>query len=211
MRYWMTQSLLSAWKYYENADDDRTDGAWESFLSTLRRERKEKTQPMLDGIRFESMVNALLSGERFEGWNDKWDAGARRIAKLCAGGQPQVPMSGEITVDGMDFTLYGIADYLKAGIIIDIKKVVRYEYGKYLDSPQHPMYFCLFHNAIRFDYLIFDGSTVHRETYRPGDFRPIEETIFEFIRFLRETGQIGTYKEMWSMNQKRESMIGETI
>ena len=46
MSYWMTQSLLSSWIYYLNADEARTDGAFASFLSTLRREKKTPTQAM---------------------------------------------------------------------------------------------------------------------------------------------------------------------
>lgn len=204
MTYWMTQSLLSNWIYYLDADGERAQAAWDSFVSTLRREEKEHTQAMQDGILFEDMVNRLAAGEPLADVpNTKWDAAARRFAGRCAGGLSQVPITGDLSVDGMDFCLYGVCDYVKAGLIMDIKKVVRYEYGKYQHSPQHPMYLYLLPEAKRFDYLIFDGSNCHIETYRREDCKPIEQTISEFVRFLEDTGWLCIYKQFWRMNEER--------
>ncbi|AWY06866.1 MAG: PD-(D/E)XK nuclease [Caudoviricetes sp.] len=203
--FWMTQSLLNSWTYYLNADDEHCDEAWASFLSTLRRERRDPTKAMQDGILFEDMVNRLVSGEPLEGeFVAKWDAAARRFAAKCMGGQSQVPVTGELSVCGMDFVLYGICDYVKAGIIYDIKKVTRYEYGKYFHSPQHPMYLHLVPEAKRFEYLIFDGSNCHVEPYCRGDYQPIKQTITDFIRFLKDTDELEVYKAFWGMNRKRE-------
>lgn len=207
MSYWMTQSLLSSWIYYLNADEARTDGAFASFLSTLRREKKTPTQAMQDGVRFEADINALAADGEFKPLPqdaDKWDKAVNRFAHICSGGQPQAPLSGELSVSGMDFVLYGVCDYVKSGIIYDIKKVTQYEYGKYFNSPQHPMYLYLLPEASRFDYLIFDGSYCYRETYRRGDFRPIDDIIRDFIAWLRDMGLERTYKNYWAMNQERE-------
>ena len=205
MKFWITQSLLNSWIYYINADEEYSDAAWASFLSALRRERKEPTKAMQDGILFEDMVNRIVAGEAPTGeFNAKWDAAARRFAGKCMGGQSQAPVTGELSICGMDFVLYGVCDYIKAGVIYDIKKVTRYEYGKYMHSPQHPMYLHLTPEARRFDYLIFDGSNCHVETYRREDCKPIEQTIAEFIRFLEDTGGLETYKSFWAMNQERE-------
>lgn len=205
MTYWLTQSLLSSWIYYLNADDEYSQQAWDSFVSTLRREEKEPTKSMQDGIMFEDTVNRLVAGQSPKGaFNAKWDSAARRFAVRCSGGLSQVPVTGDLTVEGMDFCLYGVCDYVKAGIIMDIKKVTRYEYGKYQHSPQHPMYLHLIPEAKRFDYLIFDGSNCHVETYRREDCKPIEQTIGEFIRFLKDTGGLDLYKHFWAMNEERE-------
>lgn len=212
MSYWMTQSLLGNWIYYINAEEEFTESAWDAFLSTLRREEKEPTKAMQDGILFEDMINRMVAGEPLEGdYNDKWYAAARRFAGRCTGGQPQVPVTGILTVDGMDFVMYGICDYVKAGIIMDIKKVTRYSYGKYQHSPQHPMYLHLLPEANRFDYLIFDGANTHIETYRRGDFQPIEQTISEFIRFLKENDLLSIYKQFWAMDKERERKRREAM
>lgn len=205
MKFWMTQSLLSSWTYYMHADEEYSDTAWDSFLSTLRREMKEPTKAMQDGVLFEDMVNRLAVGEALEeDANDKWAAAALRFATKCAGGQSQVPVTGELSVCGMDFVLYGVCDYVKAGIIYDIKKVTRYEYGKYQHSPQHPMYLHLIPEAKRFDYLIFDGSNCHVETYRRENCYPIKQTIVEFIGFMQGYDGLEAYKRFWAMNQERE-------
>lgn len=115
-----------------------------------------------------------------------------------------MPVSGELSIGGLDLVLYGVCDYVKAGIIYDIKRVTRYEYGKYQHSPQHPMYLHLIPSASRFDYLIFDGAFCYRESYRRGDFPPIEDTITQFIRFLQEHSLIDEYKRYWGMDEERE-------
>lgn len=208
MKYWLTQSLLSSWLYYLNAEDDYSDAAWDSFVDTLRRERRAPTKAMQDGIRFEGMVNDLLTGKPITPDNAKWDAAVRRFAAKCTGGQPQVPVTGELSVAGLDFVLYGVCDYVKAGLILDIKKVTRYEYGKYQHSPQHPMYLHLVPEAKRFDYLVFDGSTCYVETYRREDCKPIGQTIAEFVRFLKDTGGLEIYKSVWAMTPEREAIRG---
>lgn len=212
MTYWMTQSLLSSWTHYLTADDERSQAAWGSFVSTLRREEKEPTQAMQDGILFEGMVNRIVAGEQLaDAPNAKWAAAARLFARRCAGGLSQVPVAGDLSVSGMDFVLYGVCDYVKAGLIVDIKKVVHYEYGKYQHSPQYPMYLHLLPEAKKFDYLIFDGSNCHIETYRREDCKPIAQIISEFVHFLDDTGGLELYKQAWSMNEERWRKRAEAL
>lgn len=207
MRYWMTQSLLSNWLYYINSEDEQAEKAQSGFLSCLKREKQEETKAMQDGKRFEALVNSIVDGTPEKAANENWNIAARRFAKLCKGGQKQVPVSGFLTAGDLDFVLYGVCDYVKAGIIYDIKKVTRYEYGKYAASPQHPMYFQLLPEAARFDYLIFDGKYCYRETYRRCDSPPVEQIITAFIRWLRETGYMELYQAHWAMDSKKEEMI----
>lgn len=58
MSYWMTQSLLNSWIYWQNADDRYEARAYASFLATLRREEKAPTKAMQTGIKFEDDINA---------------------------------------------------------------------------------------------------------------------------------------------------------
>lgn len=205
--YWMTQSLLSSWLYYMNAEEPYAEEALALFLAALRREKRERTRAMEEGVRFENMVNAAVSGVPFQSPNEKWTRAAERFAGLCRGGQAQTPVSGRMSAAGMEFVLYGVCDYVKAGQIYDIKKVARYEYGKYAASPQHPMYLHLLPEAARFDYLIFDGTTCFRETYRRCDCKPLGQTVTEFMGYLNRAGYMELYKANWAMNEKREEMI----
>ena len=50
MSYWMTQSLLSNWQHFLDADDLWADKSWASFLSALRREEQPLTEAMKKGI-----------------------------------------------------------------------------------------------------------------------------------------------------------------
>lgn len=207
MSYWMTQSLLSSWRHLIDAEDPQAEKAMQSFLADLHREKRSPTDAMKRGIQFEDAINRAVAGEAPE-LNDKSTVNAvKRLANICWGGQAQVPVSGRLSVGGLDLVLFGICDYVKAGIIYDIKRVIRYTYGKYQNSPQHPMYLHLIPQAARFDYLIFDGTFCYRETYCRGDFQPIENTIAQFIQFLREMNLLDDYKTHWSMNEEREDKI----
>lgn len=205
--YWLTQSLLSSWKHFLDADDAYADAALSSFLSTLRREEKETTQAMQAGIDFEAAINSTVAGVPVESGSAKYDRAVAKFSRICAGGQPQVPVAGRLRVSGLEFQLYGVCDYVKAGVIFDIKRVQRYEYGKYLHSPQHPMYLHLLPGASKFTYLIFDGTSTYTETYRRGDFEPIENTISCFINWLLANGYINDYFTHWEMNTERMDKV----
>lgn len=207
MSYWMTQSLLSSWLYLMAADDLQTENAMKSFVSYLRREEHPLTNMMKNGIQFEDAINRTVAGAPPALENKPMKSAVKRFARICSDGQPQVPLTGRISVGGLDLILFGICDYVKAGVIYDIKRVSRYFYGKYQNSPQHPMYLKLLPQASRFDYLIFDGKFCYKETYRRGDFQPIEDTIAQFIQFLRDIDLLDDYKKYWTMNEEREDKI----
>lgn len=201
--FYLTQTLLSSWQHFLDSEDAYAEDALASFIQTLKREPKETTAAMQAGIDFENAINAEVAGTPVDIQNEKTARAVRRFSRLCAGGQPQVPVAGQITAAGLEICLYGVCDYVKAGTIYDIKRVQRYEYGKYFHSPQHPMYLHLVHGAAKFSYLIFNGTDTFIETYRRGDFPPIEETITTFIHWLRENGYMSLYEEHWKMNAER--------
>ena len=209
--WYLTQSLLSSWQHYLDSDDAFTDAAYQSFCSTLAREPVPPTPAMQTGRDFEAMVNRLVSGEPVEPekGREKWLRAAEQFAAVCKGGQSQTPVSGVIHADGEEFSMYGLCDYVKAGTIYDIKKTTRYEYGKYLHSPQHPAYLAMMPGAHKFTYLIFDGTTCYRETYRREDCRPIEETVAQFARWLKKNGLWPIYLKHWGMTPYRKELIHE--
>lgn len=212
---YLTQSLLSSWRYFLNAEEAYSDSAYQSFLSALRREKTELTKAMLEGIAFEDMINATVRGyDPMQAVEipPKWEKAVKKFSRICAGGQSQTPVSGILHAHGLDIGVYGLCDYVKAGVIYDIKKVTRYEYGKYYSSPQHPMYMRLLPEAKKFTYLIFDGAHTYMETYRSGDFPPIEFTVSEFLWWLKEMDLFEEYKNYWTMNDERiEKVYGTQI
>ena len=200
-RYLMTQSLLSAWAYQFDCFEGCEEDAHAEFLRTLRSEPGETTEAMLNGRTFEDRVYRAAEGNTIRS-DAKWRTGALAIADIIKGGQFQVKISREITVDGMKFLVYGILDALKAGVIYDVKFMSRSMnssdvYGKYLQSAQHPAYFYLVPEAAEFKYLVSDGEDVYIEEYRRDQTRGIDEIIHDFIDSITKQGLLELYKEKW--------------
>lgn len=189
-KFLITQSLISSWQYC------LASGNFNEFVEALERKHKPPTKAMLDGQRFENIVESVASGIVIEPEHE-WYRPITEIAGVVKDGQYQVKLSRDLTVDGITFVCYGILDFLKCGVIYDTKFSKTYHVGKYLDSPQHPMYFYLCPEAYEFTYIISDGKWVYRETYRPDDVEPIEHTIKNFMNFLDNLGLVNTYCENW--------------
>lgn len=190
----ITQSLLSSWQYQYQAFDP--ESAHEDFLRVLRREKSKPTQAILDGIQFENMVTACCEGSPpLEG--HKWGEAVRAIADRLQGSQFQVVAQRSAMVAGIPFLLYGRLDALKAGVIYDIKFSRSYQVGKYLDSPQHPMYFTLVPEAYKFEYVVFTGSDVCVESYDREDVPEIFPTIRNFINYLELSKLDKIYCQKW--------------
>lgn len=193
--YRLTHTLLESWRRATDPEADET--AFASFLDTLERKKKPKSAAMKTGIEFESAVNQYIRNEPVILEDEKTMKAMVQFGNRLRGAQLQVRAETPVEIDRIPFLLVGVADALHAGIISDIKRPLRYEYGKYFDSTQHPMYMELFPEALRFDYLIFDGSYCYREQYRRGDFQPIHDTIRAFARYLNDADLMDTYKKFW--------------
>ena len=190
----ITQSLLGAWLYQYQAFD--RESAHKDFLRVLRREKSKPTQAILDGIQFENMVTASCEGSPPpEGL--KWGQAVRAIADRVQGSQFQVAAQRTAVVEDIPFLLYGRLDALKAGVICDIKFSRGYQVGKYLDSPQHPMYFALVPEAQRFEYLVFTGCDVCVEKYDREDAPDIRSTIRDFMKYLEASKLDKLYCQKW--------------
>lgn len=199
-RYLMTQSLLAAWQY------NLSGGPQEEFLSVLRREKTEQTQAMKDGIEFERLVWECACGKEPEE-KHKWAQGIREIAEIVRGGAYQVALSDEVKIEGEEYLLYGIADFVKQGVIFDVKFSKRYEnrgnVNYYLTSPQAPMYLRLLPSAKQFVFLISDGAQVFSEAYTQEEITPIEKTAAVFTENLKQRGLWDIYTAFWRSDKER--------
>lgn len=205
MRYLITQSLLGAWNYVHSCYDGCEEDAMASFLSALRREPSEITDAMQNGIEFENEVYAQAS-DRLRPTHPKWEHGICQVAALLTGAQFQVRVQRELEIDGITFLVYGVLDALQAGTIYDVKfKNKSFGSidlaGEYFDSPQHPFYFFLVPEALRFRYLVSDGQDLYIEEYRPEDSAKAEDLIREFIAFLKASNLLDTYKQFWAARE----------
>ncbi len=190
----VTQSLLSSWQGVF-----KYESGWKDFLTTLNREKKQPTQAMLDGIRYENCLNSVLNGERID-TDHEWYVPITLMAEELDGAVQQVTLFKEITVaEDQPVLLHGVLDYLREGHIWDSKFSKRYALNKYLNSPQTAMYLELVPEAFDFTYIITDGKYVYRERY-PRDIVPkIHITINQFYDYLKQHGLWNTYVENWSV------------
>ena len=187
----VTQSLLSAWQYSFKKED-----GWDDFLAALNRQKKQPTKAMLDGTRFENVLNNVLDGAEIPE-DHEWYKPISQFARYLDGSQQQVVLFKDIVIDGQPVLLHGILDFLKAGVIYDTKFSKNYYLNKYLKSVQHPMYLELVPEARRFEYLSSDGTWVYREVYPRDIVDPIQPTIKHFFAFLKANGLYDTYYDKW--------------
>ena len=202
-KFHLTQSLLSDWQYSFVMED-----GYERFVKSLNRVPKKPTEKMLNGVAFEGCVNSTLNGA-FIPEDHKWYKPVMELAEYLHGSQQQVALKRDIIVEGVCFELFGVLDFLRAGVIYDTKFSDSYRLNKYLHSPQHPMYFYLVPEARRFEYLSCDGKFIYKEIYYPEDTEPIELTIRQFMRYLEKHNLIETFTSKWNLKTYYESKKGK--
>ena len=177
--YLITPSLINNIKYLvslENIDYDK-------IKSVLKREPQETNEAMQSGIIYEEET---LKGK----------TNAREI--VC-GGAYQVARSKIIEVDEINYMIYGRIDFLKAGVIYDIKRIVyQYHIQKYFGSAQTVIYLELFPEAKQMTYVVSDDlDNIHLETYYRDQIESVNTLIREFITLLKILKLDNLYYENW--------------
>lgn len=192
----ITKSLLDSWLWAFKRDD-----GWDDFLSVLHRDKKPPTQAMLDGTRFENVLNNVLKGEAIPA-DHEWASVIAEMSKDLYGAQQQVVLFSDCEVNGQPFLLHGVLDYLLAGSIWDCKFTKNYHLNKYFweGTSQTAMYLSLVPEARDFTYIISDGKYVYREKYPRDIVPPIEPTIKNFMDFCKKHGLWETFVTKWRVN-----------
>lgn len=189
----ITQTLLSAYEWAFKKDD-----GYEDFLRTLNREKSPPTKAMLDGIRYENVLNNVLKGETISE-DHEWFSPIAEMSIELWGAQQQVVLFKEIEVDGQIFLLHGVLDYLREGHIWDCKFSKTYKLNKYLGAPQTSMYMELVPEARDFTYIVSDGDWVYRERYPREIVPPVEPYIKNFMNFCKKHDLWNIYEQKWRM------------
>ena len=190
----LTQTLISSYEWIFKKDD-----GYDDFLLTLNRQKKPPTEAMLDGQRYESVLNNYLLGAELP-IDHEWYSPIVEMAEELWGSQQQVSLFRDLELDGKKFLIHGVLDYLLAGEIFDCKYSKRYSLNKYLNSPQTSFYMYLVPEARRFTYLISDGKYVYRERYSRDIVEPIEPLVKNFIEFCNKQNLLKILEEHWSVN-----------
>ena len=191
----ITKSLLDSWIFGFKVED-----GYEKFLMTLNREKVPVTEAMLDGVRYENCLNAVLNGETIPE-DHEWYKPITEMAEELHGAQQQVVLFQDTEVDGQPILLHGVLDYLVAGEIYDCKFTKRYHLNKYFweYTTQTAMYLALVPEAKRFTYIISDGKFVYRERYPREIVPPIEPTVKNFLEFCEKQKLMNVLIEKWSV------------
>ena len=105
----------------EEKHDELIANARKSFIDTLNRIPSEPNEYMKQGIEYE----------------EECYKGNTEISPIIENGAFQIVGTKEVEVAGIKFLMYGRLDVLKAGIIYDIKRVQRWNLGKYKYSHQY--------------------------------------------------------------------------
>lgn len=166
----MTATLLSSFKWMQDAPGSWAQRAKDDFYAKVRRTDTFKTTPEIErGKEFERIIcdhcnvmeeNAFLEKMK-EIYADKinthsiWALRSREekeclltyvlntcsvFYNLCKGGKQQVKVGKDIVVDGETFYLFGFIDVLQPTTILDLKTCTKFKENKYRDSIQHSIY-----------------------------------------------------------------------
>ena len=198
----ITKTLLDSWGYMFNCAEGQEDNARDEFITTLKREPTPPNEAQQAGLDFETLVMKIANGDPVQE-SDRNYPGAKKIAEIVKGGQWQVHVDADVTVDGRTFWLHGFCDVVRAGVIYDVKfKTKSFGgldlWGSYRNSAQHSAYLRCLPEAYEFVYLVSDGEDLYTEAYNRLNSRPIEEIIHDFMSWLDgepELKQI--YEERW--------------
>ncbi len=222
MKTRITKTLLDSWGYMFDCAEGYEQEAREEFITTLKREQTPPNEAQQAGLEFEHLVQEIAEGRFHPEWvgsgtvstvtgeemgYDRFPknyTGAKKIAEIVRGGQWQVHVSTDVTVDGRTFWLHGFCDVMKAGVIYDVKyKTKSFAnldlWHSYSHSSQHSAYLRCVPEAYKFIYLISDGQDLYTEEYTPKTAEPIENVIRNFMNWLKgEPELLQIYEEKWT-------------
>lgn len=175
----ITSSLINSVDWVRNCPRNYKEKAFQSLKNTLGRAKWDPTPAIEQGIKFEDTVYRIL-GEGKE--NDvKCSKEFRMFLDECKGGYFQSKAKYNLTVDGVDYFLYGKLDVEHTkmnrpphGHIIDIKTTGKWSGpAKYLDTYQHKIY-CLAKKIPTFTYLV---AVWQQEEYKIKEVHKVEYTV----------------------------------
>lgn len=192
---YITPSLYSSVMYWRK----REEGDMQELLDLLDHKPPETTEVMQAGIDFEDDVLRVCNGGYVSA-----DSVANEVAEIVKGSLWQVPIQTEVEVDGHPLKIFGRMDCLKRDWIYDIKRVMRYEQGKYYPSIQHLAYM-KGQGLRKFGYLIKCGNSFFTESYfwdETSD-KLLQERCADFIHWLKAIDLFDRYAEHWRLKEKR--------
>ncbi len=194
----ITTSLISSIQWLNNAPPSWQESAYTQLKNSLSRKPWEPSLEIQRGIDFENKVYSCLRRELYSvGSKDfQW------FVNESKGGQIQRKTKSFITIDKIEYCLYGKLDLWYKDIIKDIKTTGNYKESKYLESSQHIIY-CHNEKISQFEYLVAvfqKGDTENKKIQEKHkikitvDLDKTEELILGYIKLVNDT--LKTYEEL---------------
>jgi len=190
----ITPSILDSFKWYKECPASWEQKAHDDLLNALKRVYSPMTPATQRGVNFEKAICSSFGNTREE-FVAQFGAVAAPFYDKCKGALQQVVYKKNITVNGEDFLLYGKADIVHPGKIIDIKTTANWKgnYG-YTSKRQHLLYIAA-SGIPTFEYLVGvfgdPSGVVPTEVKEVDASVPVEkalititEAIVEFMSFL---------------------------
>jgi len=178
----ITTSLIGSIDWLKNCPNSWKQKAYGSLKNMLNRVWSTPGLAAQRGIDFENHVYRILS---LDANIEMVDCSEKfmEVLRNCEGGKFQQKNKSFITVDGIEYCLYGKEDVTFPDRIIDIKTTSKYKEHKYKNSFQHKIYL---HNTKKkhFIYIVVIFPDV--------DSNEIQE--IKYIEIVIDTLQLAEYK-----------------
>lgn len=191
----ITQDLVSALEWQENAPESWKDKANEDLLNKLNRapfDFSTLADAAKIGIDMEKQIARCAKMHKVVGTEHM-----QKLITMCIGGEFQKKLKKGVTIDGYDCFLYGKADVAFSDKLYDIKTTKKYNEDKYAESFQG-LFYSYINKTKQFDYLVAEltaSSTIEEPVIKDvhivesGFFGPedvLEKIVFDKIRWTIE-------------------------
>ena len=186
-------TLIDAYEYWLKSDAPLQD-----FIDRINRVPTEMPEAAMKGTAYNDMIDAMLEGKDVETaihivrnvpndvykWTHVYDLPdgdnqnavefmfpkkiTDEIIRKLQGAVAQVYNEATIKTAFGDVVLYGYVDYVLRDTLIDLKTTSRYDFPKYLNSAQHPLYLYTARQNMdveNFKYLVTDMRNIYEEAY----------------------------------------------
>ena len=199
----ITPSILDSYDWYVNCPAHFKTSAFQQISDALNRKPWDPTPAILRGMAFEKMVCANLDDISKEDFMLKFEGHCKDMEKFwarCRNGRQQAKVSKTITVDGVEYYLYGKRDIAFSDVTIDIKTTGDYKGPQYYTSKNQHVLYIACSEIEQFMYMIAEYDDVKEKCVAVYEVNAdlktevalarIESKIREFISFLKTDDEL---------------------
>ncbi|RRB02897.1 hypothetical protein [Larkinella rosea] len=177
LRLQVYPSLLNDWGKYQQGMIEVED-----LLDRINRVIIPKTEAQLAGLDFEDALIRYAGGQTVEGYN------AEILDEMTHYLPAYATTQQFVEFEHQGIRVYGKADVVGDGRVIDIKTTGHYAEPRYMMSYQNLYLYALRGQCTTMEYLITDFHRVYREVYHISsyNFTDLLHGVEDFARFCEE-------------------------